>query len=436
MKNLICWPIIICLNILPFFLNAQEEVGGEPLPEIKETYVSEIANLRNDELIKKAFEFIKTYDEQTLKDHIYLNEIPAPPFGEMERAKAFAEMLQKTGVDSVWIDSIGNVIALRKGTKRNKTVALDAHLDTVFPEGTDVKVNINQDTLFAPGIGDDTRGLAILVSVLKTMNEFKIKTESDILFIGSVGEEGLGDLRGVKYIFEKKEVAIDSWISIDGGGIDRVNYKGLGSYRYRVTFKGPGGHSWGAFGLANPHHALAAGIHSFVLQADQYTLDGPRTSYNIGRIGGGTSVNSIPFSSWAEIDIRSYRPERLDELEVILKESMENGLEEQNEIRRHGRPLTLEIEKIGFRPSGELSPDLPLIQRTFAIVKSFGIEPSITRGSTNSNTPISLGIPAVTIGRGGEAAWAHSLLEWWANKDGYKGVQFALLLLLSEAGKS
>ncbi len=370
----------------------------------------------------------------TRSEHILLNEIPAPPFKEERRAEQFLKMLQEIGVDSAWIDQEGNVVALRRGKLGSRTIALDAHLDTVFPEGTEVTVSTNQDTLFAPGIGDDTRGLAMVLAVLRALNQAAISTKADVLFIGTVGEEGLGDLRGVKYLFSEAGPGIDSWISIDGGDLGRVNYKGLGSYRYRVTFRGPGGHSWGAFGLANPHHALGAGINYFVRAADQFTLEGPPTSYNVGRIGGGTSVNSIPFTSWAEIDMRSYVPARLDAMESLLRTAMEKALEEQNKIRRHGRPLILDIDMIGNRPSGELSPELPLIQRALATAEAFGIQPRHTRGSTNSNTPISLGIPAVTIGRGGPGDWAHSLLEWWADEDGYKAIQYALLLLLAESG--
>lgn len=414
-------------------ISAQSADQNDRLP-IDPTYQETIKALREHPTVRKAMDMIRETDEQTVQETIELTEIPAPPFQEEIRAAAFKAMLEEIGVDSAWIDAEGNAVALRKGTKRDRTVALDAHLDTVFPEGTDVTVTVKGDTLFAPGVGDDSRGLAILLSVLRAMNATGMKTEADVLFIGSVGEEGLGDLRGVKYLFGEHGPRIDSWISIDGGDLGSINCRGLGSYRYKVTFSGPGGHSWGAFGLANPHHALGAAIRHFVEAADAYTKDGPRTSYNIGRIGGGTSVNSIPFTSWMEIDTRSIDPARLDELKVILEGSMQRGLDEQNALRRSGAPLTVAIEMIGKRPSGELSPELPLIQRAMATAASFGEQPHIRRGSTNSNIPISMGIPAVTIGRGGEGGGAHSLDEWWANKDGYEGVQFALLVLLAEGG--
>lgn len=401
---------------------------------IDPVYVKEIEAITKHQLVKEAMAFIYENDEQTVKDNITINEIEAPPFKEEQRAVYFLERLKALGVDSAWIDEEGNVLALRKGKSGKRTVALDAHLDTVFPENTDVKVTVSKDTIFAPGIGDDTRGLAMVLAVLRAMNATDIQTEADVLFIGTVGEEGLGDLRGVKHLFSDKGPQIDSWISIDGGELGRVNNKGLGSIRYRVEFKGPGGHSWGAFGLANPHHAAAAGIKYFVDAADQFTSYGPRTSYNVGRMGGGTSVNSIPFSSWIEIDIRSHSPARLDTMDNILREAMQKGLEEQNKLRRRGRPLQLVIEQIGFRPSGELSTSLPLIQRAMAVTEHFGVAPRLTRGSTNANIPISMGISAVTIGRGGEGGWGHSLLEWWANKEGHKAVQAAMMILLAESG--
>ena len=384
--------------------------------------------------MKAAFEHIVSLETKTLERHIALTEIEAPPFKEEKRAAVFAEYYRDLGMDSVWIDSEGNVLGLLLGSEGKRTVALDAHLDTVFPEGTNVKVRIENDTLYAPGIGDDTRGLSMLLTILETIKTNNIQPKDNLLFVGSVGEEGLGDLRGVKYLFREKGPQIDSWIAIDGGNIGRVNNKGLGSYRYRVTFKGPGGHSWGAFGLVNPHHALGEAIGNFVRVADAYTAKGPKTSYNVGVISGGTSINSIPFESVMEIDIRSIKPSRLEAMEVLLKKAVRKALTNQNKLKRQGPDLTVKIDKIGNRPSGELSDTLPLIQRTLAATTHFGVEPFLTRGSTNSNIPITKGIPSVTIGRGGNGGKAHSLGEWWINEEGYKAIQLALLIVLSETG--
>jgi len=413
-----------------FDLNAQ----ATSQPELLVEYREEIITLSKEARVISAFAMIEEDTDLSRNQLIELTEIPAPQFKEFARAQRFAELLQEAGLDSIWIDEVGNVLALRKGKTGDRLVALDAHLDTVFPEGTDVTVKVRGDTLFAPGIGDDTRGLAMLLSIVRALNTAHIETDADILFVGSVGEEGVGDLRGVKHIFREGGPGVDAWISIDGGAIGRISNQGLGSYRYRVTFIGPGGHSWGAFGLVNPHHALGTAIDLFVESADAFTSYGPKTSYNVGRIGGGTSVNSIPFSSWMEVDMRSVSPARLDSIETLLKQAVMQALDDQNALLRLGDSLTVDIEMIGKRPSGELPSDLPLVQRAMAASAFLGKRPGLTRGSTNSNIPISLGIPAVTIGRGGRGANAHALNEWWLEGDSYKATQFGLLLLVVESG--
>ena len=420
--------LILALSIFSFSFSQSENL------KVDDIYVKNIKKIANHNKVKKAFKYIIDVEDKTNKNLIELTEIEAPPFKEEKRAKEFSERLKLAGIEKVWIDSIGNVIGFLEGSIGNKNIAIDAHLDTVFPEGTDVKVQIKNDTLFAPGIGDDTRGLAMFLTIAETIVNSEIKPVDNILFIGTVGEEGLGDLRGVRYLFKNNEPKIDSWIAIDGGSIGRVNNQALGSYRYEVIFDGPGGHSWGAFGLVNPHHALGAGIKNFVEKADIYTDNGPKTSYNVGIISGGTSINSIPFKSSMQIDIRSIDPNRLNDMEEILFNSMNKALDEQNAIKRSGPDLKLTINKIGNRPSGKVDESVPLIQKTIAATQYMGVEPRLTIGSTDSNIPISLGLPAVTIGRGGEGGGAHSLDEWWLNKDGYKSIQLALLILLSESG--
>ncbi len=397
-------------------------------------YQNEINAIAARPDITRAFRAIEALESQTVADLVALTEIPAPPFMEDERGRAFATMLEAAGVDSVWIDEVGNVIALRRGASGNRTVALDAHLDTVFPEGTDVTVRVRGDTLAAPGIGDDTRGLAVVLAVLKAMNQANVQTEADVLFIGTVGEEGLGDLRGVKHLFGPSGPQIDSWIAVDGISLTGNTHGGLGSHRYRVTFKGPGGHSWGAFGLANPHHALSAAVTRFVEMADEYTASGAKTSYNIGRTGGGTSINSIPFESWMEVDMRSLSDERLLHIDSLLQHAIQLGLADQNARRRSGDSLTVEVELIGDRPSGLIDPATPLVQRALAATTFVGVEPRLGTGSTDSNIPISLGIPSVTIGGGGGGGEFHSLHEWWINDRGDLGIKKALLLVAAEAG--
>lgn len=421
-----------CVSII--FLVLLLTSGIAQTPKGKTDYTKEIEKLSKNKSIVKAFQVIDELEPQTQKDHILLTEIPAPPFTESERGKQYAKMLQAAGADKVWIDDEGNVMAERKGKKGDRTVGLDAHLDTVFPAETDVTVKIIGDTLKAPGIGDDTRGLAAVLAVLKALEKAGIETEDNLLIVGSVGEEGLGDLRGMKYLFNKTNLKIDSWISVDGREIGRIVSGGLGSVRYKVTFEGPGGHSWGAFGLGNPHHAIGKAIDYFAEAASKFTATGSKTSFNVGRMGGGTSVNSIPFESWMEVDMRSVDPERLRIIDSIFNVSMQRALVDYNKNIRSGPPLTVNVDKIGSRPSGFQSDELPLVQRAMASAKLFVTDVSTHPSSTNSNIPISKGIPSVTLGSGGEGGGAHSLHEWWVNNKGADAIKFILLLTVAEAG--
>ncbi len=397
-------------------------------------YGLEARELAAHPLVRNAFGIVEDLDGWALELLIELTEIPAPPFMEEVRGRHFAELLQELGADSVWTDAEGNVIGLRRGRGGGRTIGFGGHLDTVFPEGTDVTVRQRGDTLFAPGVGDDTRGLVVLLAVLRAMEEAGIETNDDIRFVGVVGEEGLGDLRGMKHIYRDPGNAPDAWIEVDGGGLAGLVIDGLGSVRYRVTFKGPGGHSWGAFGLANPAHAMSRAVRHFQDVADTLTRSGPRTSYNVGRIGGGTSVNAIPSESWMEVDMRSVSPESLARIETVFLEAMDRALAEENALRRDGPPLTVEKLKIGDRPSGEGDRSAPLIRRALATTAVFGVQGQFARSSTDSNVPIALGIPAVTIGRGGIGFGGHSLGEYWVNVGGHLAIQRALLLLVAEAG--
>ncbi|HEX7119760.1 MAG TPA: M20/M25/M40 family metallo-hydrolase [Longimicrobiales bacterium] len=397
-------------------------------------YCEELERLAAEPAVRRALEHLEATDDDAVRDLITLTEIPAPPFMEERRGKAYAEMLREAGADSVWIDAAGNVIALREGRPGGRVLAISGHLDTVFPEGTDVTVEQRGDTLFAPGIGDDTRGLVVVLQTLRALEAAEIETEADVLFIGTVGEEGLGDLRGVKQLFGPDGPKIDAFISVDGSDDERIVNQALGSRRYRVTFKGPGGHSWGAFGTANPAHALGRAIRLFDEAADRFTADGARTSYNVGRIGGGTSINSVPFEAWMEVDMRSESQARLMQIDSIFRAVVQTALEQQNEVRRRGPALTVDAKLVGDRPSGETDPEAPLVLRAAAATYHFGGEPRLQRSSTDSNVPISMGIPAITIGGGGESHGSHSPGEWWMNRDGVRGIQRALLIVLAEAG--
>jgi acetylornithine deacetylase/succinyl-diaminopimelate desuccinylase-like protein len=427
MKKYILFTILFCTTS---FLHAQNEKNIVA----QSSYKNEIDKISSADKIQNSFKIIQELEPATMKELIELTQIPAPPFQEQKRAEYFKKMLQKAGIDSIWIDEAGNVLGLRKGKGSGKTVLIDAHLDTVFPIETDVIVKMKGDTLYAPGIGDNTRGLSMMLTILKAMNKASITTESDILFAATVGEEGLGDLRGIKHIFKSGRIKIDSHIAIDGGDINRIVTNGLGSLRYKITFNGPGGHSWGAFGLANPHHAMGKAIDYFSTVASDYVSSGPKTTFNVGRIGGGTSVNSIPFETWIEVDMRSLSPEKLKGIEKILLDQMNRALNDYNAGVKTGAKLSLNFEKIGERPSGVQKEDLPLIQKAGAVIDYFKGKAYAGTGSTNSNIPISLGVPSITIGRGGKGENAHSLDEWWINENGAEAIKFGLLMLVSEAG--
>jgi len=397
-------------------------------------YSTEVQTLAKNKLITEAFKVIDDLEPSTIKELIELTEIPAPPFKESVRAQKVKKLFESAGADKVWIDSIGNVLALRQGKKATQTVVLDAHLDTVFPEGTDVTVKYHGDTLYAPGVSDDTRGLTVVLAVFRSLEKAKIETTEDLLFLASVGEEGLGDLRGVKYFLSKSTLKIKSWISVDGTNIDEIATGALGSVRYKAIIKGRGGHSWGAFGLGNPHHAMAKAINYFSDEASRYTSAVGKTSFNVGRTGGGTSVNAIPFESWAEVDMRSESQEHLKKMDSIFKSSMSKGLNEYNKQITKGQALTLTLTPIGFRPSGKTSPTDPLVHRASAAAVLFSASPKLITESTNANIAISKGISAITIGAGGKSDHAHALNEWWLNGKGANGIKFALLVTLGETG--
>jgi tripeptide aminopeptidase len=398
-------------------------------------HCADVRRLAEDARVRRALDAIAANRDRARADLIELTEIEAPPFAEENRARRYAEMLREAGADSVWLDEVGNAIGLLRGTRRDRTVVVDGHLDTVFPEGTDVTVRMRGDTLLAPGIADDTRGIVAVLHVLHGLKAADLRTEADVLFIGTVGEEGLGDLRGVKHLFREGGPRIDTFIAIEPGE-DYLTVGGIGSHRYRVTFRGPGGHSWGAFGTANPIHALGRAIRIFDERADAVTRDGPRTTYNVGRVGGGTSVNSVAFEAWLEVDMRSEADASLRALDDIFQASVRAALDEQNALLRRGEALTVDVDMVGQRPSGTIARDSPLIRRGEAVIRHFGGEPTYRSGSTNSNVPFSMGVPAVTIGAGGHSGDAHALTEWWVDHDGraHESVQQALILLLLEAG--
>ncbi|MFN3582346.1 M20/M25/M40 family metallo-hydrolase [Phenylobacterium sp.] len=373
-----------------------------------------IQQVRGSAGFKAAVAALDAQHERIVADTITLTEIPAPPFKEEARAKAYMEMLKAHGLTDVEMDAEGNVMGLRRGTgpAGGKVVVLAAHLDTVFPEGTDVKVRREGTKLMAPGVGDDTHSLAVLLGYIRALDAGKVKTKRDILFVGNVGEEGPGDLRGVRHIFTKGKYKdrIAAFFSMDGTSPDRVTYGAVGSRRYRVTFKGPGGHSYGAFGIVNP---MAAMGNAVVAMNRLEVPKSPKTTYATSVVGGGTSVNSIPDAIWLEVDMRSESAEELARLDAKFKTLVDEAVAAENAARSTGPgKISAELKLIGDRPTGATREDAQIVQITSAAVRAAGWQPILGASSTDSNIPISLGIPAVTIGSGGKGGRAHALDEW------------------------
>lgn len=385
----------------------------------------------SDKNLEAALSSIDGYKSSTLADHIALTQIPAPPFKESKRGQRFFDMLQAAGADSVWIDAVGNVYALRKGTKGGKVVVVEGHLDTVFPESTDVTVNQKGDTLYAPGIADDTRALAVIVTLVRVLRKQDLRTQHDLWFVGTVGEEGLGDLRGVKHLFKENRDKIKSMISLEP--VDGVVTNGLGSIRYRVIFKGPGGHSNGNFGIVNPIHALGKAIDGFSAAAEAHATKNDVT-FNVGVIKGGTSVNSISFEASMEVDMRSGDPQQLKIMDSLLKSQVSIAVARENKVKRSGPDLQVELVPIGNRPTGKADMQSGLMKNLQFVFQQEGLTPHYETVSTNANIPFSLGIPAVCISSGGQSAHHHSLNEWWLPTNAEAAVKRALKIILLEAG--
>jgi acetylornithine deacetylase/succinyl-diaminopimelate desuccinylase-like protein len=383
-----------------------------------------------------ATAFIRSDQDRFVTELIALTEIPSPPFKEQARAARFAELLGQSGLAGVETDPEGNVMALRKGAGRGLLV-VNAHLDTVFPEGTNVRVKRQGSRLSAPGVGDDTRGLALMLSLVRTMDAAKIQTASDILFVANVGEEGEGDLRGIKYVLQKGKYKgqVTQMIAIDGGDVNGVTTGGVGSKRYRVAFTGPGGHSYGAFGLVNPAFAMGDAIARF----SRLTVPSkPKTTFNVGVVRGGTSINSIPADMSMDVDIRSESCAELAKVDAAFLAIVRDAVDAENRARTTTEgPVRAEPRVLGERPCGETPLSSPIVQAADTAIRSFGMTPSFTISSTDANVPMSMGIPAITIGRGGPGGRQHSPDEWTdvnpaAN---VKNEQVVLAIVTAAAGR-
>jgi acetylornithine deacetylase/succinyl-diaminopimelate desuccinylase-like protein len=372
-------------------------------------------------------------DEQTLGLQASLSAIPAPTGDESARARALAQAMADAGLEDIDTDEVGNVMGWRRGVERGApAVLVAAHLDTVFGQDVDVSVRRRGNLLTGPGISDNARGLAGMLALGRVACAQDWRPRKSIAFVGTVGEEGAGDLRGIKHLFQERRVEAESVIVLDGAGDDRIVHAALGTRRFRIIYRGPGGHSWAAFGVANPAHAAGSLAHSV---ADMPRSRVPRTACSVVGLRGGSGLNCIPDEARIEIDLRSEDPATLDTLEQELRVRAQASLVSENNRRTSGTaPLSMTVEVIGNRPSGRTAPDRPLVVASMEATRSVGREPVLATASTDANIPIALGIPAVALGAGGKAGEPHRTTEWFENADGPLGLFRALLVLGATAG--
>jgi acetylornithine deacetylase/succinyl-diaminopimelate desuccinylase-like protein len=418
-------------------LAASLSAAGIPLSAAAQQPAIPMSNPR----VAAALAAIRADNAWTLDQQESICEIPAPPFKESVRAAEYKRRLESLGIRDVRIDSEGNVIATRPGKGSGPSVMIAGHLDTVFPEGTDVAVTRAGTKLKGPGIGDDCRGLAVVLQVAKAMNRANIETDGTVYLVGNVGEEGPGDLRGVKHLFRKElSGKIDYFISVDGAGLG-VTSRAVGSHRYRVTYKGPGGHSYGAFGMPNPIHALGRAIAKI---SEMRVPASPKVTFNVGIISGGTSVNSISATGVMEIDMRSESAAELAKVDAQVMKAVQEALTEENDrwlkteagnsSRFASARLTVAVDTIGIRPTGAQSDDAAIVRTAVEAGKLLGFSEPTGASSTDANLPISMGIPAITIDGGGSGRGSHSLDEEYDDGDkGYLGPQWALLIVTALA---
>ena len=397
---------------------------------------SMIREVMASDAYSKATATLAAEHNRTVEDIITLTQIAAPSFQEETRAHAFLSMAEAHGLKSLEIDAEGNVTGIRPGAGNGPLVCVAAHLDTVFPAGTDLTVRREGTKLFAPGVGDDTRSLAVLLAWLRALDAAGVSTRADLLFVADVGEEGPGDLRGMRYLFQKGRYKdrISAFITVDSPDMDHIATGGVGSKRYRVTFNGPGGHSYGAFGLVNPMFAMADAIS----RLSRISVPAhPKTTYSASLTGGGTSINSIPNSVWTEFDLRSESPQELARLETGFLDLLQQAVAVENAARstRSGA-VTTEIRKIGDRPAGRTEENGVLARLAAAAISAHGFRPQFETSSTDANIPMSLGIPAIKIGSGGTGGRAHSLEEWIdvAPEASLRGMSAGLATIMAVAG--
>ena len=409
---------------------------GQPfmLTLLTSSAAKSIEELLATDNVRLAFKLFDSHADEITREHISICTIPAPPFGEEERAEYLRDRLCSIGLREARIDKEGNCIALRRGRSLSPLLVVSAHLDTVFPAGTDFTVRRVAGRLLAPGISDDGCGLAALIALARVMNAVQIETAGSLLFVGTVGEEGAGNLRGVRHLLTAGEWSnrVAAFLSFDGPGVERITNGALGSRRYRVGLRGTGGHSWGDFGLANPVHALGRAISRLVSYPAPQK---PRTTFNVGKIEGGSSINAIPCKATMEVDLRSASADELVRLDAYFRRMVLEAVQDENSRRRKdGLPLELELKLIGERPSGETAADSFIVELAHEATRALGFTSRLDQASTDSNVPISLGIPAITLGAGGVSGNSHTTDEWYEPRGREVGLKRALLVVLGMVG--
>ena len=387
-----------------------------------------IAELLDRDDVRRARAWLESHDAGTLGLQEQLVAIPAPTGAEGERAAFVEDRMRAIALADVHTDVAGNVLG-RLGEGPLPGLVLCSHLDTVFPAGTPLDVTRTGARLSAPGIGDNARGLAALLVLAEAIRECGVRLNGPLTFVASVGEEGEGNLRGVRHLLGDASFRPEGFVALDGPGLERVVHRGLGSRRVRVTYRGPGGHSWAAFGVPNPAHAVGlatARIAEIPLPAE------PRTTLTVARLGGGTTINTIPQEAWLEVDLRSEVTDALESARAAMTGALREALEVSNRRRASGTAaLTMDTVSLGDRPPGSTAPQHPLVRAAVAATQALGATPKLAAGSTDANVPMSLGIPAIALGAGGRGGDAHLTSEWFENVGGPEGIARVLLVVLA-----
>jgi acetylornithine deacetylase/succinyl-diaminopimelate desuccinylase-like protein len=397
-----------------------------------------VNDLVRDERVKSGMDWIVKNVAWITDEQARITEIPAPPFKEAERAAYMKKTLAALGL-RVRTDEIGNVIAERAGTSETEIVLVTAHMDTVFPEGTDVHVRRERGLLYAPGVSDNGAGLAALLGVARAIQESKIPNHHTIIFAADVGEEGEGNLRGIRKLVEQYGTKLSAVIALDGAATEYVVTQALASRRIEIVLTGPGGHSWTDFGAPNPIDAMARGIARFLKTIE--VPGSPRTTFNIGEIEGGGSVNSIPARAAIKVDIRSEQERDISRVETALRDAIRAGIQEEMSASNargmagaEGAGIEMQLKLLGARPGGDLAAGSALLQSVMDADRFLGNRSRTERSSTDANIPLSLGIPAISLGAGGSAGGAHTLTEWFDPTGREMGLKRVLLTVLSAAG--